>query len=100
MESSRVPKTLGFSDVVLASCHLWALWSQHHFANLHLQASTESSSGEGYDRMAVKYKWQHPEVLPMGVKERGESSPVPVYQIFVLKITSLFISKTNDLRQL
>ena len=30
-------------------------------------SSADSSSGEGYDRTVVKFKWQHPEVSPVGV---------------------------------
>lgn len=68
MESSRVLQTPGISEVVLAGCPLRAPWSQPWGANLLPPASSESSSGEGSDRTAVKFKWQHPEVLPMGIK--------------------------------
>lgn len=68
MESSRVPQTLGTSEVVLAVRHLRARLLRPWGANLHSPTSSESSSGEGYDRMAVKFKWQHPEVSSMGIK--------------------------------
>lgn len=58
-------------------------WLECWSACLHLVSSPESASGEGSDLMAVPFKWQHPEVSPMGVKER-KNSLWSAYQIFCI----------------
>lgn len=68
MESSQVPQSRGSSEVVVAGRHLRAPRLQPWDANLDPHPSSESSSGEGYDRTVVQCKWQHPEVLSMSTK--------------------------------
>lgn len=68
MESSQVPQSPGSSEVVVAGRHLRALRLQPWDANLDPHPSSESSSGEGYGRMVVPRKWQHPEVSSMNTK--------------------------------
>lgn len=57
MESSQVPQTLGASEAVLAGGPVQtpgvAALGSHPLP----PASSESSSGEGYNRMEVKSKW-------------------------------------------